>query len=423
MKTLRNKIHKILLEHYLQENVNNAKKYKLDIYVPENVKNIKDSLRNFGYTCYMIGGCVRDAILNKSPKDYDLVTDALPDSVIQILKNEHYVKHILETGKKFGIINVITKNGEEYEIAAFREDVSTGRHPEIKLNATMESDSKRRDLTINSLYYDIDKREVIDFNGGFEDLKNGKINTVGDPNERFQEDALRLIRIIRFFCRLDNAKFDKQTVDAIKNNLHLLSEISAERIRDEFLKGVYGSKDVVKYLTVLYDFGFFHYIFGSLIINKKYFIHERNSLILLANILKDNNKKDIQQEMSSKRYTINEVNCIAFFVSIINLSSETVSELKKLYAQKLKILHIKDMVYEFATINKISKFKIDNFFRLVNEFSPPSELLISLEYKGRDFGIAIEKLEKAFYKNPDRIKAMFDSSDTEEIKKIVFSQE
>lgn len=198
IKIIRKEIRKILFENFLKES---EKRYKMYFPIPEDVVKIKDDLKKSGYECFLVGGCVRDAILQKTPKDYDLATNALPNDIIKELKNKDYVKHILETGKSFGVINIITYNGE-YEIASYREDLSKGRQPEVKLNATMETDAQRRDLTINSLFYDIDNQQVIDFTGGFEDLKNREVKMVGNPNQRFQEDPLRLMRIVRFFCRI-----------------------------------------------------------------------------------------------------------------------------------------------------------------------------------------------------------------------------
>ena len=428
-RDIRKKIRKILLETYLKEEVSKEKRYKVYLPVPEDVEKIKNDLKSFGYECYMVGGCTRDAILGVTPKDYDLVTNALPDKTIEILKGKDYVKYILETGKKFGIVNVITYN-DEYEIASYREDMSKGRHPDVKLNATIESDSNRRDLTFNALYYDIDNQEVIDFTGGFEDLKNREINTVGDPNERFREDALRLIRIIRFYCRLNSAKFKEDTIEAIKNNLHLLSTISSERIRDEFLKGIKGAKSVVKYLDLLSEFGFYKYIFGNLNVDAKSFVEEKHPIIIVANILKNNGIKEIVKELNFRKYGVDETNCFIFLISLLNLNENTASAIKKFYLQKVKAAKPKingniysiteEVMNKFSLLNNIDKIKIINFLKLANEFRQPSELLKAMGYQDKDLGIAIERLEKEFYKNPERVKKAIDSGDKEEIKKIIF---
>ena len=168
--------------------------------LPEGILQIKDVFKKNGYKLYVVGGAVRDAILGKQPKDFDLATDAIPDKVEEILAEAGF--RTLPTGKAFGVINVFTDD-DEYEIATFREDQTKGRKPEVKLGATIESDAARRDLRINALYYDIDSNEIIDLVGGIADIKNNTIQMVGNPQERFEEDPLRILRFFRFLSRFD----------------------------------------------------------------------------------------------------------------------------------------------------------------------------------------------------------------------------
>ena len=171
---------------------------KFDMQIPKDILEIKDVFKKNNYKCLIVGGAVRDALLKKQIKDYDLATDAVPDKVEEMMKAAGL--RTLPTGKAFGVINVFTSEGE-YEVATFRSDTTKGRNPEVKLGATIESDAARRDLRINALYYDIDKGEIIDLVGGLDDLKNGTIQTVGNPQERFEEDPLRILRFCRFFSR------------------------------------------------------------------------------------------------------------------------------------------------------------------------------------------------------------------------------
>jgi hypothetical protein len=173
---------------------------KYDIGIPSDILAIKDVFKKNGYKLYVVGGAVRDALLGKQPKDFDLATDAIPDKVEEIMTKAGF--KTLPTGKVFGVINVFTDQGE-YEIATFRSDETKGRKPEVKIGATIEFDAARRDLRINALYYDIDNKEIIDLVGGLEDLKNGTIRMVGNPQERFEEDPLRILRFFRFLCRFD----------------------------------------------------------------------------------------------------------------------------------------------------------------------------------------------------------------------------
>lgn len=169
--------------------------------LPADMVKLAKIIHSAGHELYVVGGAVRDALLGKEPKDYDVATDAQPEKILQILARHPEYK-TLEIGKSFGIINVITPEGNEYEVATFREDIGKGRRPDAVAFTTIENDVKRRDLTINALFYDIAKGEVVDFVGGIEDIKNGVVRAVGDPTERFDEDRLRILRVIRFAARM-----------------------------------------------------------------------------------------------------------------------------------------------------------------------------------------------------------------------------
>jgi len=168
--------------------------------IPEEVLFISSLYKKAGKELYVVGGAVRDHIRGLEPKDYDLATNATPDETIEILKGHFNMK---EVGKAFGVVVAITKDFPDgIEIATFREDITSGRHPEVRIGATIENDVKRRDLTINALFYNIEKEEIIDLVGGLEDIKNGIIRTVGNPDERFSEDPLRKLRCIRFLSMM-----------------------------------------------------------------------------------------------------------------------------------------------------------------------------------------------------------------------------
>ena len=192
---MKNTIKQILREGLIME-----QRVKFDMNIPQDILQIKDVFKKNGLKLYIVGGAIRDFLLKKQIKDYDLATDAHPDKVEEIMKAAGL--RTLPTGKAFGVINVFTSEGE-YEIATFRSDETKGRNPEVKLGVSIETDAARRDLRINALYYDIDTHEIIDLVGGLDDLKNGTIQTVGNPQERFEEDPLRILRFFRFFCRFN----------------------------------------------------------------------------------------------------------------------------------------------------------------------------------------------------------------------------
>lgn len=187
---------------------------------------------------YLVGGCVRDMLLGKEPKDYDLCTNATPDEVKQIC--ESLGLKTFDSGIKHGTITIIDDfYGQSYEITTYRVDgkYSDGRHPdEVTFTPSLEEDLKRRDFTINSFAYNLLLHEVIMLDESyFEDLKLGIIKTVGDPNLRFKEDALRMLRAIRFSAQL-GFTIDKDTYKSIEQNASDIQNVSKERIRDELTK-------------------------------------------------------------------------------------------------------------------------------------------------------------------------------------------
>lgn len=188
---------------------------------------IVSKLQNAGFESYIAGGAVRDLYLGNSLHDIDIATSAKPEEVKKIFPLSR------EQGKAFGV--VVIKNGEfEFEVATFRNDIGIADHrrPKKVEFTTAENDAGRRDFTINALFYDPTKSQIIDYVGGRKDLENQIVRFVGVPGFRIDEDYLRMLRAIRFTHRFDFA-LDDESAKAIKENAHKIKEISAERIRDE----------------------------------------------------------------------------------------------------------------------------------------------------------------------------------------------
>ena len=188
-------------------------------------------LRDRGHQAYLAGGCVRDILLSREPVDYDVATDATPDRVQELFPNS------LAVGAKFGVV-IVTDGPTQVEVATFRRDVSytDGRHPDSVVYASSpEEDVKRRDFTINGLMLDPFSNEVLDYVGGENDLRAGIIRAIGNPEDRFREDKLRMIRAVRFAARFRYA-IESGTFVAITKLAPDIFQVSAERIRDELTK-------------------------------------------------------------------------------------------------------------------------------------------------------------------------------------------
>lgn len=184
-----------------------------------------------GHRAYLVGGCVRDLILGRQPVDYDVATDATPDRVQQLFPGS------LTVGAQFGVV-VVVEDSAQVEVATFRSDVgySDGRHPDRVVYATSaEEDVRRRDFTINALLLDPRTGEVLDYVGGRSDLRAGLVRAIGDPELRFREDKLRMVRAVRFAARFGYT-IEAATFLAIGKQAAEIRQVSAERLRDELTK-------------------------------------------------------------------------------------------------------------------------------------------------------------------------------------------
>ena len=196
----------------------------------ETARSIVARLREQGHVAYFAGGCVRDIVRGKVPKDFDIATEARPEQVQAIFSRTHAV------GAHFGVILVL-ENGFQFEVATFRSDgvYLDGRHPVDVHFSSAEEDAKRRDFTINGMFYDPGAETVIDFVGGRADIEAKLVRAIGDPAQRFAEDRLRMLRAVRFATVLDY-KIDPPTWDALVANVQSIEQISAERIREEIVR-------------------------------------------------------------------------------------------------------------------------------------------------------------------------------------------
>ena len=175
MRIKRSQLKKIIREAVGEEPIRKS----LVIPIPKDLTNIHSRIKSAGRGLFLVGGAVRDALMGKSPKDYDVATNASPEEIIKILQRDTRLKLDL-TGKQFGVVRVKTPEDGEYEIATFREDIGKGKATKVKFS-TIEADVQRRDLTINALFYDMDSSEVVDYVGGIKDIENGVIRAVGEP--------------------------------------------------------------------------------------------------------------------------------------------------------------------------------------------------------------------------------------------------
>jgi tRNA nucleotidyltransferase/poly(A) polymerase len=352
----------------------------LKLRVPSDIIKIQKGFKKNGKKLYVVGGAVRDAILGKSPKDFDLATDAKPDEVLKIAKD--LGMKTVEVGKSFGVVVV-----GGHEIATFRKDIGKGRRPSSVDYTDIEGDVRRRDLTINALFYDIDRKEIVDLVGGIADLKKKNIRTVGKASERFDEDPLRKLRALRFQARL-GGNLDKELLDALQKDPSLKG-VSFERVRDEVIKSIKSAKDTKKYMELNDKIGFTSLIFPNLKISKPY-IKDNDYILFIASLLKKNSPSVLGKQLNKLTYSNDEKNNIVFLVSLQHFRPEEIVVFKKLQ-QKTSLSD--DQILKFGKLIGKDMKKFVNFNLSIGGKDAPSDI------KGPEIGLWIKNKEKEKFMN------------------------
>ncbi len=203
--------------------------------IPKEVSHVTETLEKAHFEAYLVGGCVRDILRQKTPKDWDITTNALPEQIEELFEETFY-------NNEYGTVGVVQKTENEsvkvIEVTPYRTETtySDARRPDsVEYSDSLEKDLQRRDFTMNAIAYSVSQETLTDPYNGQNDIASKTIRAVGDPTERFEEDALRMLRAVRLSAQL-NFKIEKNTREAIKKTSSLLEKISIERIRDEFIR-------------------------------------------------------------------------------------------------------------------------------------------------------------------------------------------
>lgn len=326
--------------------------------VPKEIQEIIDYIEDNGFEVYIVGGAVRDFLLDKKPLDFDLTTNALPGDLKKIFKNKNDIR-IFEVGIKHGTLTICNKN-YCMEITTYRteEEYRDLRHPDkVSFVTNIDEDLKRRDFTINAICY---RNGIYDPFNGQKDLKNKVIRAIGNPDQRFNEDALRIMRAIRFAAIL-GFEIEKQTRQSIFNNKNLLEKISIERIRDEFDK-ILMSNNASNIILLYYDiFYYFFKDFGTV-----YNVNLNFNILNLAS-------KNFLLRLSSFYYIIIK-NTLPFVDNFdykfyikktlknLNYPFETILKTTTI----LNNLDIKLINNKIFIKNKINKLGLENLINLLN---------------------------------------------------------
>ena len=382
-----------LLREYIREALETRPaRMKLGMSIPPDLRMISDMFRSAGEELYIVGGAVRDTLLNKTPKDYDLATGAAPEAVIDIVSNDPSNKVDL-TGKSFGVVRVWTPEGNEYEIATFRKDIGSGRRPDAVEFTSIEDDVKRRDLTINALFYDMDSGEVVDYVGGIEDIKSGVVKAVGDPMQRFQEDKLRILRAARFAARL-GSDLDPETEAAILSD-NDLADVSPDRIRDEVVKGITTAQNVGHFLELLRNLDLYDQIFPGLQVDQNTSANTKDTPVQLALMLGANNPNQVKSVLKGMKYSNDEVATVIFLMKFPEITKDSAPAMKKEFN---RIKMDPGRLQEFAPAANVSQKTVNSFLEFTS--APPAASprdLMSQGLKGPEIGIAMQSAESDAY--------------------------
>jgi poly(A) polymerase len=293
----------------------------------------------FGSDIRLVGGCVRDALLNKKINDFDFACKLSPQKIIEKL-NQHKIKNI-PTGIKFGTITAVI-NHQNFQITTLRADFDyNGRRCEVIFTDDFFEDAKRRDFTINALYLD-ENCQLYDFFNGVEDLQNQIVRFVGDAQNRIKEDYLRIFRFLRFSCEYSN-NFDEETLNICLSFKNFLPKISKERIREEFIKILNCSRDsnIIKVLKIFFDHDIDLDLWGSKLDYKAL-----EKFLAVKNLYNSNNFEIL------KRILVFQLNKIKLDILFENFKSTTKE--KNLINKFLKITNEYDLLnHDNISINKL----------------------------------------------------------------------
>ena len=366
----------------------------MKINLPPKVRYIINKIYENNYEAYIVGGCVRDAILGFEPNDYDITTSASPNTIQEIFKDFKCI----ETGIEHGTVSVEIED-EIFEITTYRieGEYKDHRRPDkVDFTDRLEEDLKRRDFTINAMAYN-EKKGLIDLFGGKEDLNNKIIKTVGNPYDRFNEDGLRMIRAIRFSSKL-NFTIEKETLKAIYDKSFIINNISLERITDEFTKIILSDKPenikylfetkLLKYLNISNedDIGKLKQFYNEIVILKKINKNLEKRLALLDYIVEKNNIncKSFCNELIYSKKIIKNHNIILTLLKNIEIDHLNKVEIKKILSEVDR-----NLLEEYLDISRIiydKEKKVDEIIDILSEIEENNECYIikNLKVNGRD---------------------------------------
>jgi tRNA nucleotidyltransferase/poly(A) polymerase len=364
-----------------------------EMVLPEDLYGMALAFKQAGHQLYVVGGAVRDAVLGVQPKDFDVATDATPDQVLGVLWHIRDWKTD-EVGKSFGVVKARLDGGDhEYEVATFRQDVGSGRRPESVVFTSIEEDVKRRDLTINALFYDIMKCELVDLVGGLADIDACVVRTVGDPYARFAEDRLRVLRAIRFATKLGYS-IDPATYAAILHDPNL-NGVSAERIHDELVRAFGSTKSVSQLVNLLSELNMWCHVLPGLRVTPRD-IHTHMPSAILAVLLDGEDEQRVARRLLELKYSSKEIAQVTFLLRFRDLEPSKAHGLRKaFYASHMTIETFIAYVFERGLP---SRPLVSAFHQYLDAAPVGGDQLLKEGFTGRALGEELERRETEVFR-------------------------
>ena len=388
----------------------------IKINIPNNPKFILDTLEKNGFEAYIVGGCVRDQLLGKKASDFDITTNAKPEVVKSLFKRT------IDTGIKHGTVTIVIKDHDtgdflNYEVTTFRVEgaYKDGRHPEnVEFVTDLYEDLSRRDFTINALAYN-EKVGLVDRFDGLNDLNNKIIRAVGNPIDRYNEDALRILRSIRFAAKL-SFDIEQNTLNAIKECKENLSKISKERIQIELTKTLIS--DNPDYIKYIFDYGLDKYITKSFSYIRYNKLIKTDDIVLAYSSLLYNNIDicyDVLKELKFDNDTIKNTEHILKHKNdfIKSISKQNDVDTKKYLFKKIIFDIGYDNIYKLLTLVSFKeRIDLSDDLTIINDIKNNNEAvfisdldidgndIISLGKSGKEVGDVLNRLLDEVHKNP-----------------------
>ena len=333
---------------------------------------------------FVVGGAVRDHLLNHTPKNFDLATDAHPEEVAKIIQAAKPAITLVKQDKKKGITSVKV-DGETYDIKTLKKKSENPEEDDIFTTEPSE-DSQSRDFTVNALYYDISSNQIIDHVGGLNHLKDGTVKAIGGE-DKLKSDGMSKFKGMRLLNTIPNAKFDNDTENAISKLSDSDEELSPEKVREEFLRGLeHAHSNVQKYIQSYANHGLLAKVFPKLTLSKDIpeSIGKSRSLVL-AYLLKENKPSKLVPQLKSLKYSDREIKDAVYLINLLWFAPDHVYEFKK---ELLNTSLTRRQILDWTKLNNLDKEMIEKLidyqFRINNDNVP----------QGEDADVAREKIKK-----------------------------